>query len=104
MVGILLTALIAPAASAGVGTSPSSHWSFKFDERGVWQAQGDHVSFSWSLKPFELYDLRVDGTLVFNELSFPVDATGYMTEGATFKVMMGKMELFHLNDNPVVET
>jgi hypothetical protein len=106
LVGLLLIAMVAPAASAGIGTSPSApgtHWSFKFNDQGIWQAVGDHVSFSWSLKPFEVYDLMVDGTLLFSELSFPVDATDYMTEGATFKVMMGHTKLFQLNDNPSAE-
>lgn len=105
LVGMLMTALVAPAALAGVGTSPSApgtHWSFKVNENGIWQAVGDHVSFSWSLKPFEIYDLTMDGTLLFDELSFPFDATDYMTEGATFKVMVGKENVFQLNDNPAV--
>jgi predicted secreted protein len=103
LAGLLLIAMLAPAASAGIGTAPASHWSFKFDDRGVWQAVGDHVSFSWTLKPFEVYDLMVDGTLLVSELSFPVDATDYMTEGATFKVMMGNHKLFQLQDNPSAE-
>jgi len=103
LAGMLLTALLAPAASAGVGTSPSSHWSFKVNDEGTWFAQGDHVSFAWNLKPFEVYNLRLDGTLLFSELSFPVDATSYMTEGAAFKVMMGKDKIFQLNDNPSAE-
>ena len=102
LAGLLLIAVLAPAASAGIGTAPT-HWSFKFDDRGVWHATGDHVSFSWTLKPFEVYDFVLDGTLLFSELSFPVDATDYMTEGATFKVMMGHTKLFQLNDNPSAE-
>ena len=101
--GLLLIVFLVPVANAGIGTSPGTHWSFKFDDRGIWHAQGDHVSFSWQLKPFELYDVMVDGTLIFGELSFPVAADAYMTEGATFKVMMGKTTLFHLNDNPAAE-
>jgi len=107
--GILVTAVVAPLASAVPPTDPDravppndpDRWDFKFDDRGVWHAQGAHVSFSWTLKPFEVYDLMVDGVLLIDELSFPVDATDYMTTGGTFKVMMGNMLLFSLRDNPV---
>lgn len=106
LAGLLLIAMVAPAASAGIGTAPTApgtHWSFKFDDRGVWHADGAHISFSWTLKPFEVYDLMVDGTLMFSELSFPFDATDYMTEGATFKVMLGKTTAFEIKDNPAAE-
>jgi hypothetical protein len=99
LAGLLLIAVVSPLASAGIGTAPT-HWSFKFDDRGVWHADGAHVSFSWTLKPLEVYDLSVDGVMLIEELSFPVDATGFTTNGATFKVMMGSMELFSLQDNP----
>ena len=99
---LLLTVLFAPLASAGIGTAPT-HWSFKFDDRGVWHADGVHVSFSWTLKPLEVYDLAVDGVMLIEEISFPVDADAYSADGASFKVMMGKQTLFRLNDNAVSE-
>jgi len=102
--GLLLIVFLVPAVNAGVGTSPSNHWSFKFDDQGIWRAQGEHISFSWSLKPFEVYDVMVDGHLLASEISFPVDADAYMTEGANFKVTMGNTVLFQMHDSPSVET
>jgi hypothetical protein len=97
--GLLMIALVSPMAMALVGETPT-RWDFKFDENGVWHATGDHVSFSWTLKPFEVYDLTVDGVMLIEELSFPADADAYTTQGGVFKVMMGHTTLFSIHDNP----
>lgn len=97
---VLLIAVLVPAASALIGDTPTS-WTFEFDDQGLWHATGDHVSFAWTLKPFEVYDYMVDGVLLIEEISFPADASDYMADGATLQVMMGDDDLLaSFEDNP----
>lgn len=95
---VLLIAVLVPAASALIGETPA-RWTFEFDDQGVWHATGEHVSFAWTLKPFEVYDYMVDGVLLIEEISFPADASDYMADGATLQVMMGDDLLASFEDN-----